>query len=431
MSKPSKNHHYVPRAQLRHFSIDKKERQVWVFDKESERTWTSAIAGAGSENNFNTVELDTGRWNFEDLFNDVDGRSAGCIRQIVDTRSLAWVQPEDHLALLDLFATQTLRTHLARTSPRLLAEQMRELVRRLGYNPDQDPEMAMPTEAALRIEAVRTFLDRGELVAPMARLQPALFAPNQNERFVLSDHPVVVSNAYPYGDAALQSHGVIVFLPLAPDLAAVLICPTIIARYESIERANLPSDRRARMERYRAGFRTGEPIRIESEELQNWNRLEVVYCRRYLYGSIDDFDFARTILAEDPSLRRVETHVSMGEMGAAPPQRQGMPKGLQLVVQGQHDSCILAIVEVDKSGEGLTARTESLTLLQQIAADPGEMRVELYEDGNLRRGMAAVRVEPVKRPASGWFRVVHRDDGLRELARKTDPGPLRRDESQE
>ncbi|ANL49432.1 hypothetical protein AMC87_PB00108 (plasmid) [Rhizobium phaseoli] len=421
MSKASKNHHYVPRAQLRHFSIDKQEKRVWVFDKENGRAWPSAIAGAGSENNFNTVELDTGRWNFEDLFNDVDARSAAVVRQVVDSRSLGWVQPEDHLALLDLFATQMLRTHLARTSPRSLAEKMRELVRLVGYDPDHDPDMAIPTEATLRIDAVRRFLERGELVAPMARLRPALFAPRQSERFVLSDHPVIVSNAYCYGDAALQSHGVIVFLPLAPDLAAVLICPTIIARHESIERANLPQDRRARMERYRAGFRAGEPITIESSEVENWNRLQVAYSRRYLYGSIDDFDFARVILAENPSLRRVETHVSMGEMGAGPPRRQGMPPGLQLVVQGQHDSCVLAIEEVDEFGEALTVRTDSLALLQQVAADSGELRVELYDDGSLRRGMAAVRVEPIQKPESGWFRVVHRDEGLRELARKTDP----------
>lgn len=56
--------------------------------------------------------------------------------------------------------------------------------------------MSMPTQAAFRLEAVRRFLDRGEIVAPMARLQLALFAPGEDERFVLSDHSVVVSNTY-------------------------------------------------------------------------------------------------------------------------------------------------------------------------------------------------------------------------------------------
>ncbi len=419
MSKESKNHHYVPRAQLRHFSIDGKEKQIWVFDKQNGKTWRSNIASAGSENNFNTVDLETGRWNFEDLFNDVDGRSASMIRRLVETRSLAWVQPEEHLALLDLFATQMLRTHLARSSPRLLAEQMRDLVRKMGYDPDQDPAMEMPTKAALRLEAARRFLQRGDIVGPMARLQMALFAAKEGDRFVLSDHPVVISNAYPYGDAALEAHGVIVFLPLASDLAAVLICPTIIEKYELIERADLAPDRRARMQRYRAGFRAGEPIEIESGEVDNWNRLQVVGSRQYLYGPVDNFDFARTILNENPSFRKVETHISLGELGAPPPRRQGMPSGLQLVVHGLHDICVLPVVEVDNSGEGLTARTENLALLRQVAVDAGDLRVELYHDGSLRRHMAAVCVEMIERAESGWFQVVHRDEGLRELARKT------------
>jgi hypothetical protein len=76
-------------------------------------------------------------------------------------------------------------------------------------------------------------------------------------------------------------------------------------------------------------------------------------------------------------------------------------------------------MEVDNSGEGLTARTESLALLRQVAVDAGDLRVELYHDGSLRRHMAGVCVEIIEKAESGWFQVVHRDEGLRELARKT------------
>ncbi|PYE30655.1 hypothetical protein C8J37_11630 [Rhizobium sp. PP-WC-1G-195] len=81
MSKPSKNHYYVTLAQLRHISIDSKEKQVWVFDKEIERTWPSGIPAAGSVKNFNTVEHGAGKWNFEDLSNDVEDQSARLTRK--------------------------------------------------------------------------------------------------------------------------------------------------------------------------------------------------------------------------------------------------------------------------------------------------------------------------------------------------------------
>ncbi|API57749.1 hypothetical protein BMW22_41525 (plasmid) [Rhizobium leguminosarum] len=163
------------------------------------------------------------------------------------------------------------------------------------------------------------------------------------------------------------------------------------------------------MERYRNGFRAGQPITIEDAELDNWSRLQVACSRRYLYASPNDFNFARAILAKNASLRTVETHVSMGEMGSGPPRRQGMPAGLQLVVYGRYDSCLLTIAEVDEAGEGLTARTENLDLLQQVSVDPDELKVELYDNGRVRRGMSAACVECFGEPQFGWFRVVHRD----------------------
>ena len=55
--KPSKKHHFVPQAQLRHFAADPDRSSIWVSDKRTGRAWISSILNAGSENDFNTVEL--------------------------------------------------------------------------------------------------------------------------------------------------------------------------------------------------------------------------------------------------------------------------------------------------------------------------------------------------------------------------------------
>ncbi len=57
-AKPSKKHHFVPQAQLRHFAHDPDRRSIWVFDKRSDRAWISSILNAGSENDFSAVGLD-------------------------------------------------------------------------------------------------------------------------------------------------------------------------------------------------------------------------------------------------------------------------------------------------------------------------------------------------------------------------------------
>jgi hypothetical protein len=83
---------------------------------------------------------------------------------------------------------------------------------------------------------------------------------------------------------------------------------------------------------------------------------------------------------------------------------------------------VLAIEEFDKSGEGLTARTKQVNLLAQVAADTGLLRVELYVDRQVRRGIGQAMVERFGEPSSGWFRVVHRDPSVRSLSVQLDAG---------
>jgi hypothetical protein len=420
-AKPSKKHHFVPQSQLRHFASDTDRKSIWVYDKARDRSWISSMLNAGSENDFNTVELISGKWNFEDLFQDVDGRSAKLVSEIVSRRSLAWISPADLAALIDLLATQMLRTRLARSTPQALALQMREMMREIGADPDADPRMATPSEAAIRIGAVRSFLGRDRIAKSMVRLVPALFEAGDGQHFIISDDPVIVRNAFPYGDKGLESHGIMVFLPIAPDLGLALLCPTILSRYEAVEQAEMDDEMRARMLRYRDGFQAGTPVVIEPAELEGWNQCQVSGSASQLYAAADaDFDVARALLAERPELRSVETRMTMGKMGHGPPPKPGLPPGLQLVIQGKSDHAIMPIAEIDDAREGLTARTTRVDLLELIAADRHELRAELYEDGTPRRMMGRATVERFGDPADGWFRVVHMDEGLRGLALQLD-----------
>ncbi|MGQ0588676.1 MAG: DUF4238 domain-containing protein, partial [Sphingosinicella sp.] len=147
MNRPPKKHHFVTQAQLRHFAADVERRSIWVFDKRSGESFRPSILNAGSEKDFNTVLFDGGEWNFEHLFAEVDARSARLIGEIVERRSITWLRSDDRLALADLVATQLLRTHFTRSTPRHLAGRVREVVRDMGFDPDEDPAMAMPSDA--------------------------------------------------------------------------------------------------------------------------------------------------------------------------------------------------------------------------------------------------------------------------------------------
>lgn len=420
MNRPSKKHHFVPQAQLRNFASGEERRSIYVFDKKTGRSYPSSILNAGSENDFNTVTLPTSKWNFEDLFGDVDGRSARLVSEIIARRSVSWLSPEDRIALADLVGTQLLRTHFSRLTPKHLAGRLREITREIGYDPDADPAMAMPTDAQLRFGAVKSFLQRGEHALSLLRLIPALFSSHGSRPFVLSDHPVTITNEFPYGDTGLASQGIMVVLPITPDLAIPLVCPTIVSRYELIDTIEMEVEMRERMSRFRIGFRTGGPIEIDDEMVSNFNRRQVGQSMRYLYSAVDEFDFARDVLAQKPGLRDVRTHVRLGEMGRGPPTRANMPPGLNLVVHGPHDHCMLPLVEVDGAGEGITARTTCVELLGQVATDPGMLSIDLYENGSNIRHMSQAMVELFGVESEGWFRVVHRDTSLRTLMASLD-----------
>ncbi|WP_334147174.1 DUF4238 domain-containing protein [Hyphomicrobium sp.] len=410
----------MPQAQLRNFSADAERRFLYVLDKQTDRSFRTSILNAGSENDFNAVSLGASKWNFEDLFQDVDARSARLIAEILSRKSVVWLSDDDRLALADLFATQLLRTHFGRTTPAHLAERLREIIRHLGYDPDQDPTMATPSDAALRLGAVRTFLDRSEQVVALLRLYPALYRANGHHRFIISDHPVALINAFPYGELGLTSHGILVILPISPEIVIALHCPTIVKRYEMAEQADLEADRKERIFRYRDGLRSGNPIDIDEDMVLFLNHQQTVHSTRYLYAATDTFDLARDALKQQPHLRSVTTHVTLGDMGRAPTRRSGMPSGTHLVVYGPADHGMLRIEEVDESGEGITARTGQIALLAQMAADQGMLRVELYIDGHPIRTLGAAMIEPFGNSADGWFRVVHRDAGLRELGKRLD-----------
>lgn len=419
MGQSSKKHHFVPQAPLRHFASDAARRSIVVFDKQTDRAFRTAILNAGSENHFNTVIFGDSKWNFEDLFQDVDARSARLVADIVSGRSLAWVTPDDRIALADLFATQLLRTHFTRTTPKRMAQHLREMIRKVGYDPDQDPNMALPSDASLRLGAVKVFLGRGRHAVALLRLHPALYVSAGNQ-FVISDHPVAITNPFPYGDHGLNSQGIVVMLPISPDLTIALHCPTIVQRYEIAAGTDLEPERKARMIRYRDGLRSGEPIEIVSDMVLSLNQLQVSRSARYLYAAKDAFEFAREFLKNRPALRSVDTHVEMGELGRAPPPRTDMPTGMHLVVFGHTNHCMIPIEEIDEAGEGLTARTLQVELLAQVAADEGMLRVELYADGQAMRGIAEAMIERFGEPSEGWFRVVHRDFALRALSVQID-----------
>lgn len=411
-SKPPKKHHYVTQAQLRHFARDRGRTQIHVFDKKTGTSFTSSILNAGSENDFNTIVEDGGRLNFEAMFDGVDAAGAAIVAQIVECRSLSWMREEQVIALAELGAVQLLRTKLTRETPGVLAEEMRELLSKFGADLD-DPQLAPPTEANAKRGTIEAFLKRAGQRDSFLRLMPGLVEPAGSARFLISDHPVVFSNPFPYGDHALRAQGILVHLPLSPTLLLTWHCPTIVARFDHL----LSTDEGdAALCAYGRGLLSGAPAAISDEEVERYNAAQLAQSRRFLFSHAPDFD--RLEANSGPGQREALVH--LGRMGEGPPPRPRMQAGWNLVVHGPRDHCLLHLEEVDEGGEGITARTADLALLDAAAGDARLDYVELYDGPRQRRHLGQVKLEKLADRGLGWFRAVHFNESLRAFTRQID-----------
>lgn len=349
---------------------------------------------------------------FEAIFDEVDSNGATIVDQITERRSLAWMREEAVLKLADLGAVQLLRTKLSRETPGVLAQEMRETLAQFGADLD-DPTLALPTEADTKRGTIEAFLKRAGHRDLFLRLFPGLVEPEGEARLLISDHPVVFSNPFPYGDHGLHSQGIMAHLPLSPTLLLTWHCPTIVGRFEHL--LDIEGEDHPTLRAYGTGLIAGEPIKISDAEVERYNALQFAQSRRFLFSHAANFDRARERLATQPKTGLRESLMHLGRMGEGPPPRPRMPEGWNLVVHGPRDHCLLHLEEVDKEGEGITARTSHLELLNTAASDTRLDYVELYHCPRHRRHLGQVKLELLADRGPGWFRAVHYDESMREF----------------
>ena len=168
---------------------------------------------------------------------------------------------------------------------------------------------------------------------------------------------------------------------------------------------------------YGEGLFTGNPARVSNVEIKRYNALQFSQSRRFVFSYSNDFDAATARRPEqtEAEFRERDSLMNLGRMGEGWPPRPGMPDGWTLVVRGQCDHCLLHIEEVDADGEGITARTSDLELLNATATDPRINSVQLYNGRILKQHLGQVKLELLVERGPGWFSAVHYDEALRTL----------------
>lgn len=380
MSNEPRNHHYVPRSILKNFTIGGEGKQLYVFDKQSGRSFSASVFSAGAERDFNCVQFSDKKYNFETIFQELDDWLALIVNKILKYSSVKEISSDDKQKLPLLIACQLVRTKLSRTTPVEISRQLSELVQELGM-----PEVETITEEDARRIALSNMLQLNKFSAPFLRKDFILLYSSE-ERLWISDNPVVVSNSFPYGKTGLDSPGVEIYYPISSNLCMAFYCPSI---REMICEAMNPYHPRPcpkdsfviNLGKALAGETT---LNIPKIFAQGLNKLQTSQSSRFIYSSDNNFDIARKLISEHPEVANVKSRFALGSSMIPPAPSL---HGTWLIAEKKHRHHALPITLVNEKSPFIDFRTSDKLKLAAIQKDCPLDCVTVYKDGRGTRVM--------------------------------------------
>jgi hypothetical protein len=403
-------HHYVPQCLLRQFAIGSKKRQVYVFDKHTDSQFLSAIKDVACETGFNTVIVDGERKSFEGFFQQFDDALAAFLAALEANPNLVELNPAHLIRLPLIVACQITRTKIARTTIHSFATQMNARLEESGIGPVQNP-IPIPTEEDLKRIAAQGLADSTRLGAILAEKHPILLEIGDGPLW-LSDSPVVVQNSFPYGELGLKSLGIEVYLPLSPSRVLAFLCPSIEKKTLQLLTGHATEEVKAGYAHLYKAIQTGTTQCVPFITAGFLNTLQVQSSQRFLYSPTKTFDLALSLLHRRTDLRDVQSRLTVGEMGSAPPPCPFMPIGLWLVLEGNRDHCMIPIARLHDGTYPLVLTSGHPSAQHDVLACGDLSVVRLYESGAERLGMRDVAISLSPAPDGLILTVTHRDPGL-------------------
>jgi hypothetical protein len=409
----ARKHHYVPRSVLRNFTFDGKGRQLYVFDKHSGQIFPASVSNAGAERDFNCVQICSVDYNFESLFQDLDGRLAQLIAKIIKDVSVSNLSEEDKSHIPLLIACQLVRTKLQRTTPVEISQQLSEWFRKLGLPQPQ----AITDEDARRI-AFRQLLQIDKFGTPINKNDLVLLHSSE-KKFWISDNPVVVNNSFPYGQTGLESPGIEIYYPISSQLCLAFYCPSIrqILQEAFDQDHPRPSPRDPYMANLYQALVEGETLEIPPNIVERLNALQVSQSSRFLYSCSDDFEQAQTIISVFPKVANVRSRLILGS--SAVPPAQNLPDGTWLVAEKGYRHHALAITLRDDDSPFINFYTTDQQKLAVIEQGCPLDCVTVYENGQGIKGMREVVFRYICEDGDSFIRAEHDNQGLNIILERT------------
>ena len=334
----ARTQHYVPRLVLNSFTREGrgKKRQIFVYDKRTDRAFRTSVDNVFAERDFNTATTPDGVFCLEDGLANLENVVAPIIAGIIRRKNCKLQTAESAAALSLFIAIQRVRG----TTTRAVIEEFTGRVRQVIESNFEDNVKALEdidkarNSEAIKLQSLNLMRNGAAKFAQhIASKDTVIFSAPIGHRFVIGDSPVVLHNDKdfgPYGNLGLGAPGIQIYFPISPDLALGFFCPSIVAGWKK-ERDNL-ANRRAQaaalavigsldvsvqgreaiplFDRAIAGYDDklacildGDPLICDSENMKLMNFLQISQAERYVASVDGDFSLAKTMISNDERFR--------------------------------------------------------------------------------------------------------------------------------
>jgi hypothetical protein len=323
----AENQHYVPQFILRQFLSVPDKEQVSVYDKHSDRTFTTSVRNVMAERRFNDFDFEDMIVSFEPIACRIEDISLPAYKKVIESRMLD-NSPEDRAALGFLIAFQLVRTKAFRDQFKSITELVEGKASSIGIAIQDMEGYEPPTEEVIKKQHLMMIQDLiGTFAGDIATKIMFLVEPPSGRSFYLGDNPVSMHNLRVFehiGNIGVAVPGIEIYMPLSSNLLLCAYCPTVISdmhahltkarqeafsqvmsgrlnpHYFNTEFARATSNAR----RLSTAIDTGTPLQADDSNMDFYNSLQTAFAFRYIICQASDFNLARKFNKERPEMRR-------------------------------------------------------------------------------------------------------------------------------
>ncbi|GHV78381.1 hypothetical protein AGMMS49944_01720 [Spirochaetia bacterium] len=240
----SKNHHFLPRSILKNFAFNDRA-QIYVFDKKIQICYVSSVEKAGSENNYNTVNINGEHLNCEDIFNGFDNRVAIVISKIINNENLYCLTDDEYDFLYHIVAIQIQRTPIMRSTYATVTKKMFPLAKQVYYaetgknlSEEDYTKYFTPDENEKKRLSIKAIIEPDTAIYNAIVSHPIILMRSQNDNLFTSDNSVIYNSLAPYETPSLSGPSTEIDFPISSKLALSFV-PKIIAQSMNNQFENL------------------------------------------------------------------------------------------------------------------------------------------------------------------------------------------------